>query len=64
REGRNVFAKHVIAVDSSIRSGDEVIIVNENDKLIALGKAKLSGEEMLEYKKGVAVYVKRGVNDE
>ncbi|WP_338604772.1 PUA domain-containing protein [Sulfolobus tengchongensis] len=64
KNGRNVFAKHVIEVDRRIRAGDEVLVVNENDKLIAIGKAKLSGEEMMEYKRGMAVHVKRGVLDE
>ncbi|QGA55528.1 pseudouridine synthase [Sulfolobus sp. E5-1-F] len=64
KNGRNVFSKHVIAVDKRIRAGDEVIVVNENDELIAIGKAKLSGEEMMEYKRGMAVHVKRGVLDE
>ncbi|WP_345725212.1 PUA domain-containing protein [Saccharolobus caldissimus] len=61
REGRNVFAKHVLLADPRIRGGDEVLVVNSDDKLIAIGKAKISGEEMMEYKRGVAVHVKRGV---
>ncbi|AAK40610.1 Conserved hypothetical protein [Saccharolobus solfataricus P2] len=31
KNGRNVFSKHVIAVDKRIRAGDDVIVVNEND---------------------------------
>ncbi len=63
REGRNVFAKFVINVDLNLRTNDEALIVDENDKLLAIGKMKLSGQEVKQYKKGVAVHVKRGAED-
>ncbi|MHA1125461.1 MAG: PUA domain-containing protein [Candidatus Heimdallarchaeota archaeon] len=59
-EGRNVFAKHVIKVDSNIHPEDEVIVVNEKDKLLAIGKAQLSAEYMLAFEKGIAVKVRYG----
>jgi len=62
--GRSVFAKHVIAVDKGIRPGMEVIIVDRRDNLIAIGRAMLSGEEMLTFNSGVAVRVRQGVADE
>ncbi len=34
-EGRSVFAKHVLNVDLQLRAGDEVLIVDEKDKLLA-----------------------------
>ncbi len=58
RKGGNVFAKHVIQVDKSLRAGDYVLVVNEEDELLAYGKMRLSGEEVIEYKKGMAVSVK------
>lgn len=60
-EGRSVFARHVIDVDPEIRPFSEVIVVDEDDNLLAVGKSVLSGEEMLAFKKGVAVKVRRGV---
>jgi uncharacterized protein with predicted RNA binding PUA domain len=54
-EGRSVFAKHVTKVDSQLRAGDEVLIVNENDELLAVGQAHLSPQEMLDISRGVAV---------
>lgn len=54
-EGRSVFAKHVRAVDSELRAGDEIIIVDEQDQLLAVGKAHLSPQEMLDLTRGVAV---------
>ncbi|MCY0850815.1 PUA domain-containing protein [Sulfuracidifex metallicus] len=62
--GQNVFCKHVIDVDPEIRSGDEVIIVDEEDKVIGVGRAKVSGLEMNLMKRGMAVNVKRGVKNE
>jgi len=60
-EGRNVFAKHVVEVDLDLRAGDEVIVVNEEDNLLAVGKLSLSPFEIFSYKRGIAVKVRRGV---
>jgi len=57
-EGRDVFAKHVIEVDPEIRAGGEVIVVDKNDNLLAVGRAKLSSHEMLSFKRGIAVKVR------
>jgi uncharacterized protein with predicted RNA binding PUA domain len=59
--GKNAFAKHVVDADESIRANDEVIVVDENDNLLATGKAIMSAKEMLEMQKGVAVSVRQGV---
>jgi predicted RNA-binding protein (TIGR00451 family) len=61
KEGRNVFAKHIIEADSRIRPGEEVIVLNNKNKIIAVGKAVLSGEEMVAFTRGVAVKVRRGI---
>ena len=58
--GKNVFARHVMATDPGIRSGDEVLVVTRGDDLIATGSAVLSGGEMLQFKYGVAVKVRQG----
>jgi uncharacterized protein with predicted RNA binding PUA domain len=60
KKGKNVFAKHVIAADREIRSGDEVLVVTGQDDLLATGAAVLSGDEMLHFKYGVAVKVRQG----
>jgi len=60
RKGKNVFAKHVTGADAGIRSGDEVLVVTEEDDLLATGAAVLSGEEMLQFKFGAAVQVRQG----
>ena len=63
-EGGDVFAKHVVKADSSIRPKDEVIVVDENNSVLAVGRAVLSGEEMGVFQKGVAVKVRRGCLEE
>ena len=60
-EGKNVFAKHVVDVDPEIRANDEVLVVDEDDNLLATGKAVLCAKEMLEFKKGVAVSVRQSI---
>lgn len=60
-KGKNVFAKHVVKVDEKIRAEDEVIVVDEEDNLLATGKAVLSALEMLAFSRGVAVDVRQGV---
>ncbi len=61
KAGRNVFAKHVVTADSSIRPQDEVIVVDEKRKLLAVGRAALAGFEMTQFKRGIAVKTRRGV---
>lgn len=61
--GRNVFAKHVIYADEDIRPREEVIVVNSGNKILAVGKALLSGREMKFFKRGVAVRVRKGVSE-
>ena len=63
-KGKSVFAKHVIDADEEIRPQEEVIIMNERDEVLAVGRAMLSGKEMKAFKKGVAVRVRRGVEEE
>lgn len=59
-DGRNVFAKHVVKVDPEVLPEDEVVVVNEEDSLLAVGRAKLSAEYMLAFEKGTAVKVRHG----
>jgi len=63
-KGRSVFAKHVIDADEDIRPQEEVIVINERSQVVAVGKAILSGREMRMFKIGVAVRVRRGVEEE
>ncbi len=63
-EGGDVFAAHVLKADKEIRPKDEVIVLNEDGEVLAVGRALLSGKEMKAFKVGVAVKVRRGCLDE
>lgn len=63
-EGGDVFAVHVLKADKEIRPKDEVIVINENGEVLAVGRAVLSGKEMKAFKIGVAVKVRRGCLEE
>jgi len=59
-KGKNTFAKHVLDADPAIRAGDDVLVVDSGDRLIACGAAVVSGAEMLAFNYGVAVRVRQG----
>lgn len=61
REGKNVFCGFVIDCDENLVPGDETIIVDESDRIVAIGRAVLTRDEMLSFKKGMAVKVREGV---
>jgi len=63
-KGKSVFAKHVVDADDEIRPREEVIVTGENNQVLAVGKAVLTGKEMTMFKHGVAVKVRRGVSEE
>ena len=64
-KGKSVFAKHVTHVSPEIRPREEVIVVlNEYRKVLAVGKAALTGREMMAFKRGIAVRVRRGTDEE
>jgi len=54
-EGKSVFSKFVKYCDPELRPYDECLIVNENDKLIAVGRCILNQIEMLSFNFGIAV---------
>ncbi|MCL2134629.1 MAG: pseudouridine synthase [Candidatus Bathyarchaeota archaeon] len=60
--GGDVFAVHVIQADDEIHAKDEVIIIDENKQLLAVGRAILSAIEIRAFKIGVAVKVRHGIN--
>ncbi|MCW4030898.1 MAG: pseudouridine synthase [Candidatus Bathyarchaeota archaeon] len=62
-KGSDVFARHVVSADE-IRAKDEVIVVGENNRVLAVGRALLSSSEMTAFKTGVAVKVRRGCEKE
>jgi uncharacterized protein with predicted RNA binding PUA domain len=63
-DGGDVFAAHVVKADEEVRAKDEVVVIDGSEKVLAVGRALLSGEEMKSFKRGVAVKVRRGCTDE
>ncbi|MDX1534887.1 MAG: PUA domain-containing protein, partial [Thermoplasmata archaeon] len=60
REGRSVFAKFVTEADPDLRPGEEAIVVDQEDELVAVGRTLLNREEMLAFAVGPAVKVREG----
>lgn len=60
KEGRSVFAKHVVSAGEMIRPNSEVAVLDSKGDVIAVGRAILPASMMLSIKRGVAVKVRRG----
>ncbi|NWG09396.1 MAG: queuine tRNA-ribosyltransferase [Nitrososphaerales archaeon] len=61
--GRSAFVKHVVSCGDRIRPGSEVVVVDTNRRVIAVGKAILSARMMRSFKQGVAVKVREGIKN-
>jgi len=59
-KGGDVFSVHVVEVDEEIGAKDEVIVIDENRKVLAVGRTLLSSTEIRAFKTGVAVKVRHG----
>ncbi|KON31234.1 hypothetical protein AC482_01395 [miscellaneous Crenarchaeota group-15 archaeon DG-45] len=59
-QGRSVFAKHVVDAGDEVRPGGEVVVLDSGRRVLAVGRALLTKEEMLAFVVGVAVRVRRG----
>lgn len=63
RNGKTVFARHVVSADMNIRPGEEILVTNLHDEILAVGRAMLTGKEMLSFKRGIAVKVRKGLGE-
>lgn len=61
RDGKNVFAKFVREVDPVIRPGDEILVEHYEGDLLAVGRAELSAQAMLDFESGMAVKIRDGI---
>ena len=59
--GRNVFCKHVIDIDDNLRAYDEVIVVNQENEILAIGKLMIPVPYVRSFKTGVAIKVRKGI---
>jgi uncharacterized protein with predicted RNA binding PUA domain len=61
KKGRNVFCKHVVNIDNGLRPLDEVIVVNEDDDLLGIGKLKVPVSYVKVFSVGIAVNIRKGI---
>jgi len=61
KKGRNVFCKHVVNIDEDLRPLDEVIVVNQDDELLGIGKLKVPVSYVKSFSIGIAVNIRKGV---
>ena len=59
-KGKTVFCKHVVWCSDNLRAGEDVAILNESGKLLAVGRTVVSGPTMKQFKRGPAVKVREG----
>ncbi|MFW9809575.1 MAG: DUF5591 domain-containing protein [Candidatus Thorarchaeota archaeon] len=60
-KGGSVFAVGVQEADYSIRPGDEVIVINQNNEVVGVGRSEMSGREMCELNRGRSVTLRHKV---
>ena len=56
--GKSALAKFVVEADHELRAGEEVLVVDSTRLLLGVGKALLTGDEMLAFQRGVAVNIR------
>jgi conserved protein with predicted RNA binding PUA domain len=61
--GGDVFAVHVVKVDADVGAKEEVIALDEDGQVLAVGRTVLSSEEMKAFKTGVAVKIRHGTKE-
>ncbi len=62
-DGGSVLAPGITDADMSIEEGDEVIVVDESDKVLCSGSARSSGEELIENSSGRGVKNRWRISD-
>ncbi|MEM2869440.1 MAG: tRNA guanosine(15) transglycosylase TgtA [Thermoplasmata archaeon] len=60
-QGRSVFARFVLDCDPELRPGEEALVVDREDRLVAVGRTVMVRDEMMSFKRGVAVKVRHGL---
>jgi len=62
RKGRNVFCKHVVDIDMTLRPNDEVIVVNQKNDLLAIGKLVIPVPYVRSFQTGIALKIRKGTD--
>lgn len=61
KNGRNVFCKHMVDLDDNLRPLDEVIVVNQDDEILGIGRLKIPVSYVRNFTSGVAINIRKGV---
>lgn len=64
RKGRSVFCKHVVNIDENLRPLDEIIVVNQENEILAIGKLLIPVPYVQSFKTGVAIKVRKGLSNQ
>jgi uncharacterized protein with predicted RNA binding PUA domain len=62
-KGGDVFAVHVVKVDDEVGAKDEVIAIDEDHQVLAVGRTLLSSGEIRAFKTGAAVKTRHGTKE-
>jgi conserved protein with predicted RNA binding PUA domain len=60
-EGRSLFCRHVKWCGSNVRVGSDVVVIDDNETVLAVGRARLASEMMKGFNAGVAVRIRQGI---
>ncbi|TFG00425.1 MAG: pseudouridine synthase [Promethearchaeota archaeon] len=61
KKGRNVFCKHITDIDTDLRPMDEVIVVNQEDEILAIGRINIPIAYIKTFNRGEAINVRKGI---
>ncbi len=61
KKGRSVFCKHVVDIDFTLRPNDEVIVVNQNNDILAIGKLVIPVPYIRSFQTGIALKIRKGI---
>ncbi|MFW9802496.1 MAG: tRNA guanosine(15) transglycosylase TgtA [Candidatus Thorarchaeota archaeon] len=56
--GKSALAKFVKIASTELNAGEEVLVLDEDQNLLATGRAQISGREMTSFNRGVAVQIR------
>jgi uncharacterized protein with predicted RNA binding PUA domain len=59
--GRSLFCKHVKWCGSNVKVGSDVIVIDDNEKILAVGRARIASSMMNGFGAGVAVRIRQGI---
>ena len=60
-EGRSLFCKHVKWCGSNVKVGSDVVVIDDNEVILAVGRARIASSMMKGFDAGVAVRVRQGI---